>query len=124
MTTNRQFWVRWRGTLVATDFQIDPADPRIRMFLRAIGTEFATDEILGQTAVVAPGDNTIALSAVVQAEDEGSAVNTAKTAFETAIARAGGKAELPDGNHKSWSVKELQDLIRLVQAEVKELQPA
>jgi hypothetical protein len=94
------------------------------MFLRAIGTEFVSEQSLEQTAVVAPGDNSIALSSVVRAEDEGSAVNIAKTAFETAIARAGGKADLPDGHHNSWSVKELQDLIRLVQAEVKELQPA
>ena len=121
MSDERKFWVRWTGTMVSPDGDLEPTDPRLKMFLRAIGTEFSKHDTLAETAVVAPGNGSIALSAVVQAADDGSAVNQARHAFEGVIHQAGGQANLPDGGHSSWAVKEL---VRLFEAEVKELQTA
>lgn len=113
--------MRWSGKLVDSEGNPAPLGPELKMFLRAMGTEFSARDELAETAVVAPGDSAIALSAVIKAEDEGSAVNLARNAFEEIIEQAGGKANLPDGAHHSWSVKEL---VKLIEAEVRELQPA
>jgi hypothetical protein len=121
MEASRRFWVRWKGNLADGSGKFDGANPGLHAFLRALSHEFAIDDCLTQPAIFAPGDGTISLASVIGADDAGAAVNTAKSSFERAIKNAGGKAELPDGSHPSWSFKELQELVHLLEAEVKEL---
>jgi hypothetical protein len=118
------YWVQWSGSIRDSDGGV--VDPTaLRKFLISVTSKFATHADLDQPAVTTYG-GLVMLSGAVTAPDDGEALNKARRAFGSCIIAAGGSSDLPDGEHESWTARELKSMPALltVKSEVSVLQLA
>lgn len=103
-----RYWVRWTGRVrLGEGVPFDSASPRLHEFVCSLTKAFSIHSDLSQPAVLSPGNGTITLTSVVEAQTRMLALAKALEAFGVCISMCGWKSNLPETDHDSWGADQL-----------------
>ena len=112
-----RYWVSFTGLFGEDDSHIVALAHSNRTFLRELTAALNAESRASQVACHLTKQRRLSISAVVPAEKKSEAVNVAYEVFLTAIDKAGGKADFPEGWER-WRAEALDALLERSETQV------
>ena len=112
-----RYWVSFTGLFGDDDSHIVALATSNRTFLRELTAALNSDPLSTQVACYLTKKHRLSLSAVVPANNKSEAVTVAHEVFSTAIDKAGGKADFPEGWQR-WRAEALDALLERSETQV------